>query len=182
MQIPHDSIDVFDPQLKDLIKPPEDGLQSRDFNDLFFVDTTKPAKPGSIVPCLMCKKPMIAPMYVGEAPDQICDECSNVYRETAKLVCGRCGFVIGRVKPGETECGYTIQRREVLHTDTCNVCAPGRPISLVREIAFWMRHHRPSKTILSFTGLPAKGGAVRQPTPSAPRWEGIYIEPAKRRK
>jgi hypothetical protein len=154
MQVPHDAIDVFDPRLRQIIRPVEKGLKQTEFDSLFMLDTSKKPRPGQIVPCLMCKKPMIAPMYVGEAPDQICHECADTYRETAKLVCGRCGVVIGRVLPGPMECGYVVKKREVLHTDTCGTCSPGKLISVVREVVEWIKHHRPNKAIVTMHGVP----------------------------
>ena len=169
--------------LVDLFKPdPEASKLPKGRTDpLIWQDTARVPKAGEIVPCLLCSKPMIMPMYLGKPPDQICPECQNTYKELATLVCGRCKTTIARIIPKKMDNGYTVKRREVLHTDTCGCCAPNKQISYIKEIAHWERTARPGKPIVTMHGIPTvdlKSNPFEDM--KKPKWEGIIIEPAKR--
>jgi hypothetical protein len=116
-----------------------------------FIDTSGTPVPGDITACLMCAKPFIMPRYVGFA-DQICPECRKTYDESAILVCGCCKVVICRLHPKVLDCGFYIRPRSVLHSNKCNVCAPGLMQSTVLEIAEWMRVVRPNKPTIIVPG------------------------------
>ena len=102
-------------------------------NLCLFYDTSRVPLPGEIVPCLMCAKPMLMPRYIGN-PDQVCPECWSTYDDCARVVCARCKVVVARVKPGPTDSGYHVRKREVLHIDKCNVCANGTEQSVILEL------------------------------------------------
>lgn len=150
---------------------------------LLWQDTAKIPKPGEIVPCLLCHKPMIMPQYVGTPPDQICPECQNTYRELATLVCDRCGTTIARIIPKKLDNGYTVKRRQVLHTDTCNCCAPHKDISVIKEIVEWERTERPHKPVVTLHGLPNTDFSQNPYKDMQPKsWKGIQIEPGRVKK
>ncbi len=122
-------------------------------NRLLFVDTTGYPFPGKIVPCLLCTKPFIMRPFVGE-PDQICEECSKVYRDCAVVRCAGCKHhpVICRVLPKILDNGYIIRPMAVLHTDNCNVCKPGLKESTITEIRQWERLVRRGKPVIIVPG------------------------------
>ena len=117
---------------------------------LRFADTSKPAAAGTIAPCLLCGKPFIMRIYVGE-PDQICSECWETYKDCARLVCYHCKVTICRVKPNVLENGFYISPKSVLHTTACNICKPGLKSCDIIEIKEWERHVRPNKIIITGT-------------------------------
>lgn len=116
-----------------------------------FIDTSVTPKPGDIAACLLCAKPFLMPRSIGVA-DQICPECRKTYHESAILVCRRCKVTICRLYPKVLDCGFYIRPRSVLHSDKCNVCAPGLPHSTVVEIAEWMRTTRQHKPVIVVPG------------------------------
>jgi len=115
---------------------------------LKFADTSKPGIPGRICPCLLCGKPFIMRIYIGE-PDQICMECWETYKECAKLVCVKCKVTIGRIKVMTLDNGYRIQPRAILHSSACNICKPGLATSDILEIKDWERRLRPGKIMVA---------------------------------
>ena len=115
---------------------------------LIFQDTSRTPLPGGIVPCLLCTKPFIMPVFIGE-PDQICEECRITYKDAARVICTRCKITIGRVVPKMLDCGYFIRPMSVLHSNACNVCKPGLQQSTVIEIDKWMRQNKPKKIIVT---------------------------------
>jgi len=115
---------------------------------LEFADTSKPALPGRICPCLLCGKPFIMRVYIGE-PDQICSECWTIYKDCAKLVCTKCRVTICRVRPKVLDNGFYIKPKSVLHTNACNVCKPGLTVSDIVEIKEWERQVKPKKIIIA---------------------------------
>lgn len=131
-------------QLKKLLSLPE----IKD-DRLIFTDTVTPPKPGGIVPCLLCTKPFLMGIYIGE-PDQLCPECQKTYSDTAKIICARCKppVTICRVIPKILDNGYYIRPKSVLHVDRCNVCSPGLTESVIIEIAEWERTRRQKKVII----------------------------------
>lgn len=126
---------------------------------LIFTDTSTPALPGAICPCLLCTKPFLMGVFIGE-PDQICPECTKTYADTAKIVCAGCRSkaVICRVAPGRLDNGFNVWPRTVLHSTRCNVCSPGLRESVIVEIAEWERTHREHKLILT----PATSANINQ--------------------
>ena len=99
------------------------------------------------MPCLLCAKPFIMPMYVGDC-DQTCPSCQKLYADCAVVVCRVCRSAVCRMKPGLLDSGYYVQPRALLHTDACNICRPGLLKSSVLEIALWERTQRRGKLIL----------------------------------
>ena len=122
-------------------------------NKLLFVDTTGYPSPGKIVPCLLCTKPFIMRPFIGE-PDQVCEECSVVYKDCAIVRCAGCAHhpVICRVLPKVMDNGYIIRPRAVLHTDACNVCRPGLKESTITEINNWERTIRRGRPTIIVPG------------------------------
>ena len=117
-------------------------------DSLLWEDTGAAPLPGQIVPCLLCFKPFLMRNYTG-VPDQICGACWDVYKDTAKVVCVKCKITICRALPKLLENGFAILPRMVLHTDKCNVCAPGLKMSTIIEIDEWQRHTREPKIIIT---------------------------------
>ena len=117
---------------------------------LLFEDTSGRPQRGQIVPCLMCMKPFIMPMYVG-TPDQLCPECWTTYDEAARVVCLHCQITVARLVPKLLDCGFLIRPRHVYHVDACNVCRRQIVSSNVIEITEWMRTTREPKIIIPFT-------------------------------
>jgi hypothetical protein len=113
------------------------GIANAD-NLYLFYDTSRKPKPGEIVPCLLCSKPLMMLRYEG-TPDQVCPECWETYDECARVICMKCQVVVARVKPGVTDTGYHIRRRSVLHLDKCNVCATGSEQSTIIELDQWAK-------------------------------------------
>ena len=111
------------------------------------LDTSAPCVPGKMSICLLCAKPFIMPQFVGE-PDQVCPECARTYRDTAKIVCKRCGHVIARQRPKVLDCGFYVQPRSVLHVDKCNNCSPGLLVCKVIEVDEYMKRHFIPKPIV----------------------------------
>lgn len=122
-------------------------------NRLRFVDTSKAPLPGAIVPCLLCAKPFLMGVFIGD-PDQTCPECQKVYGDTARVICVRCRppVTICRLVPKILENGYYIRPRAVLHSNACNICRPGLTESSIIEIEEWERTRRPAKLIVSSRG------------------------------
>jgi len=120
---------------------------------LLFVDTTSYPFPGKIVPCLLCAKPFIMRPFIGE-PDQVCEECADVYKDCAIVRCAGCKHhpVICRLAPKVLDSGYVIRPNDVLHTDACNVCKPGLKESAIVEIRAWERHVRQGKPTIIVPG------------------------------
>jgi len=116
-------------------------------NELLLRDTSGKPKPGTIVPCLLCGKPYLMPIYVGE-PDQICGECYYTFKEAARVVCAKCQVTICRLVPKVLENGYTIQPQSVLHSSACNICEPDLTVSSIIEIEMWERTVREPKIII----------------------------------
>ena len=114
---------------------------------LLWIDTSKSPSTGNVVPCLLCGKPFIMPLFVGE-PDQLCPACLRDYDELARVICSKCKLTIGRAIPGIIESGYYIRPGSILHVDACNICRPGLPMSTVVEIAQWEHLYRPRKIIV----------------------------------
>jgi hypothetical protein len=116
---------------------------------LLFQDTSMAPLPGGIVPCLLCCKPFIMGFFVG-TPDQLCPECENLYKDTAKVICVRCRppVTICRLVPKILDNGFYIRPKSVLHSDCCNICKPGLTVSSILEIEEWERKRRPNKLIL----------------------------------
>lgn len=102
-------------------------------------DTSRPPKPGEIVPCLLCATLIEVKMYVGH-PDQLCRSCRKTYDECATLVCNTCPGrpVIGRIAPTITVEGFYIKKNMVLHVPYCPTCRPKAEYSEVIEINQWM--------------------------------------------
>ena len=114
---------------------------------LIFEDTSGRPTPGQIVPCLLCCKPFMMPMYLGE-PDQICGECWQTYHDAARVICVKCQITCARLMPKLQDTGYYIQPRTVLHTNACPVCRPGIQMSQIIEITEWMKSTRERKIII----------------------------------
>ena len=116
---------------------------------LIFENTAMPPLPGGIVPCLLCTKPFLMGVFVGE-PDQICPECYKTYGETARVVCKGCKnpATICRLVPKVLDNGFYIRPRAVLHSTACNICRPGLTESSIVEIEEWERQRRRGKLIL----------------------------------
>ena len=114
---------------------------------LIFEDTSSKPLPGAIVPCLMCTKPFLMGVFIGE-PDQVCPECYKTYGDTAKVICAKCRVTICRLVPKVLENGFYIRPKAVLHSNACNVCRPGLAESHIVEIAEWQRRMRPGKLII----------------------------------
>lgn len=114
---------------------------------LLFQDTSGKPLPGEIVPCLLCGKPFLMRIYVGE-PDQICNECWEVYKDAARIVCVKCKVTICRAAPKVLDNGFYVKPRMILHSNACNVCAPGLEQSTIIEIDRWQRHIRDPKIII----------------------------------
>jgi hypothetical protein len=109
----------------------------------------EPPLPGGIAPCLLCGKPFLMGVFlIGEEPDQLCPECMETYKDTAKVVCRTCKVTICRLVPRILDNGYYIRPRAVLHSDACNVCRPGLRASSITEISDWNKHHRTRKIIV----------------------------------
>lgn len=109
-----------------------------------------PALPGNIVPCLMCGKPFIMPVFIG-TPDQLCGECMKTYADTAKVICSKCKVVICRLAPKMLANGFYIRPHSVLHVDACGVCRPGIKASTIQEIEQWERTRNRGRIILPMT-------------------------------
>ena len=114
---------------------------------LLFQDTSGVPIPNSIVSCLLCTKPFLMLPFIGE-PDQICPECHVTYKDSARVICKKCGITIGRVVSKILENGYYVRPRSVLHSNSCNICQPGLNESTIIEIDQWQRHIRQSKVIV----------------------------------
>ena len=112
-----------------------------------FIDTSEAPGPNKLAVCLMCAKPFVMPNYIGHA-DQICPECQKTYDEAAILICRKCKVVICRLLPKVLDNGFYVRPRAVLHTDRCNVCAPGLAQSTILEISDWMRTTRQAKPMI----------------------------------
>ena len=110
--------------------------QLTDLEKLRLMDTSGIPKPGTIVPCLMCGKPMLMPLYTG-VPDQICPECYDTYRDCASIICSKCKVCVSKVKPGITDTGFYVKPRSVLHLDCCNICNPDVVESKIIEMELW---------------------------------------------
>ena len=139
-------------ELKGRKLAPDDWRKLPDLTDERFIglDLSRPPEPGKMAVCLLCAKPFIMPLYIGE-PDQACPSCMHEYRETAKIVCTRCKRVIARQRPKLLDCGFYIRPRMILHTDKCNNCCPGLLVSKVIEIDEYMKRHFVPKTIVPVT-------------------------------
>ena len=124
---------------------------------LLFEDTSGAPRPGDIVPCLLCMKPYMVPLYIGAA-DQLCPECWKTYNEAARVVCFKCQVTVCRLVPKLLDNGYYVQPRTVLHTDACNICRPGLRESQIIEITEWMRTTRARKV-----GIIIPGGYIYKP-------------------
>lgn len=109
-----------------------------------------PALPGNIVPCLMCGKPFIMPVFIGSAPDQLCGECVKTYAETAKVICNKCKVVVCRLVPKVLSNGFYIRPHSILHIDACGVCRPDLTESVIQEIEAWERTRNRGKIIMPF--------------------------------
>ena len=120
------------------------ALANIDGNDLLFEDTASKPIPGTIVPCLLCTKPFLMRRYTGE-PDQICAECWETYKDTARIICAKCRITVCRAVPKVLDNGYYIKPHSILHIDACNVCRPGIRRSEIIEIGTWMRTQRRGK-------------------------------------
>ena len=103
-------------------------------------DPARP-KPGSVIPCAICQKPFQVPYYIGSV-DPICGECFKAYRETATLVCQKCGAVVGRIAPKMLDCGFYVRPRMRLHTDQCGMCREDIVESTIVEVKEWIARHR----------------------------------------
>lgn len=111
---------------------------------LIFMDTGRAPLPGGIVPCLLCTKPFVMPIFLGE-PDQVCGECQHTYKDAARVVCRKCNITIGRVVAKVLDNGFFIRPKSVLHSNYCNVCKPGIAASTITEIDEWEKNLRPKK-------------------------------------
>lgn len=120
-------------------------------DSLIFEDTSGAPAPNTIVPCLICTKPFWMREYVG-APDQVCPECWETYKDAARVVCWNCRpqVTICRLIPKMMDNGFYIRPRMILHSTACNVCEPGLKRSTIIEIDEWMKHVRPGKIIVPF--------------------------------
>ena len=107
-----------------------------------------PALPGNIVPCLMCGKPFIMPVFIG-TPDQLCGECLKTYADTAKVICSRCKVVVCRLAPKMLANGFYIRPHGILHIDACGVCRPGIKESVIQEIDQWEKTRNRGRIILT---------------------------------
>lgn len=112
------------------------------------LDSWRAPVPGGIVPCLLCTKPFIMGVFIGE-PDQICPECYHTFNDTARVVCSNCRppVTICRLVPKMLDNGFYIRPRSTLHVDACNVCRPGINESVILEITEWEKTRTP-KTII----------------------------------
>ena len=124
-------------------------------DSLVFQDTSGRPTPGAIVPCLLCMKPFIMPVYLG-APDQLCVECWKLYDEAARVVCVHCQITVARLLPKLLDCGFIIRSRNVYHVDACNICRPGLTSSNVIEITEWMKNTREPKIIVPMMTIKRK--------------------------
>ena len=122
---------------------------------LIFEDTSGLPVPGDIVPCLLCTKPFMMRMYTG-APDQVCPECWETYKDAARVLCWKCKVTICRLVPKVLDNGYYIRPRAVLHSSACNICEPGLSQSVIIEIDEWQRRVRPGKIIVPFGSVKKK--------------------------
>jgi len=85
--------------------------------------------------------------YIGE-PDQICPECYNTYRDSARVVCWKCKVAICRLVPKILDNGFYIKPRAVYHSTACNICKPGLDKSTIIEIDEWEKKIRTKKIIV----------------------------------
>jgi hypothetical protein len=115
---------------------------------LLWQDTSGYPLPGTIVPCLLCAKPFLMRFYSGP-PDQVCPECWETYKDSARVICAKCKVTICRVVPKVLENGFYIRPRSVYHSDACNVCKPGLSESKIVEITEWERTMRTKKIIIA---------------------------------
>ena len=75
--------------------------------------------------CLVCGRDApILEAYTGEARQRMCEDCKRTYYDLAKIVCGKCGKVLGFMRTGISETGYRVKRDETLHTPWCDNCDP----------------------------------------------------------
>jgi hypothetical protein len=111
---------------------------------LIWQDTSRAPTSGGIYPCLLCEKPFVMGVFLGE-PDQICEECASTYRDAARVICNKCRITIGRVVSKILDNGFYIRPRTVLHSNYCNVCRPGLNASTIMEIDEWQKNVRPNK-------------------------------------
>ena len=109
--------------------------------------------PGTKANCVMCRKEFVVPLYSGEY-DPVCSECFTTYIDTAKVVCAYCHSFVGRIAPGEIECGYVVQPRAILHTSRCGLCLPDIKESTILEIDRWIKYVR-EPVIYTAGGKPA---------------------------
>ena len=116
-------------------------------DSLIWEDTASLPVPGRIVPCLLCTKPFIMRHYTG-APDQICGECWEVYKDAARVICWKCRVTICRLVPKILDNGFYVRPKTVYHSSACNICKPGLKQSEIIEITEWQKHIRPNKLIL----------------------------------
>lgn len=117
----------------------------------------KAAVPNSVTLCKLCTKPYVVRFYEGDV-DLVCPECYEQYKDCARIACIKCKEVIGRIAPTLLDCGFTIHKGALLHTDKCGMCytppadkdnAEGEQqwTSTVIEVEEWMRVYRRKKII-----------------------------------
>ena len=111
---------------------------------MYLSDTVTRPLPNGIVPCLLCGKPFMMPVFIGE-PDQVCPECQAQYGDTAKVICKTCRVTICRVVSKQLDNGFYIRPHSILRSNACNVCKPGLSESTIVEIDEWERTMRPKK-------------------------------------
>ena len=131
-----------------------------DIDRLWLTDSSALPTPGTIVPCLMCGKPLLMPYYSG-MPDQVCPECFGTYSECARISCSICKVVVARVKPGITDTGFYVRPRMGLHIDNCAVCKPGIVSSVIMELDAWYRQLGRQRTIQVPAGYSPGGQLVK---------------------
>ncbi len=115
---------------------------------LYLIDSTGYPLPGNIEPCLMCGKAYLCRAFVG-VPDPVCPDCYETYKDCASILCAKCKIVIAKTVPKVMENGFYVRPNAVLHSNQCNICAPGLVESTVIELeAYENSLGRPKKIIV----------------------------------
>jgi len=122
---------------------------------LYLIDSSGYPLPGSIEPCLMCGQAYLCKAFVG-VPDPVCEECYDTYKDCASIICVNCRIVIAKTPPKIMDNGFYVRPNAVLHSDKCNICAPGLVESSVIELEAYEKSLGRKKKIIVPMVLPSK--------------------------
>jgi hypothetical protein len=72
--------------------------------------------------------------------DPVCKGCEKTHAGLATIVCGKCGALVGTMKPHKDKTGFVFNAGSYYHTDACSDCKPeATQVTIIEKKIFDMK-------------------------------------------